>query len=144
MKVLSIGETVMEVNDSGFSGTVETLRIQLLVDDSMLQVWSNPFVHTCYAVAVICDPLCDIIVPVDLKDFVHICCPIRRVQLRLMVAVHFYRCTLRVCGIFGLTEESTNGVLQAGRPSRQPQAMRDRCATPTGMPLDGLYFALLA
>ena len=28
----------MEVNDSGFSGTVETLRIQLLVDDSMLQV----------------------------------------------------------------------------------------------------------
>ena len=38
VKVLSIGETVMEVNDSGFSGTVETLRIQLLVDDSMLQV----------------------------------------------------------------------------------------------------------
>ncbi len=36
--MLSIGETVMEVNDSGFSGTVETLRIQLLVDDSMLQV----------------------------------------------------------------------------------------------------------
>ena len=38
LQVLSIGETVMEVNDSGFSGTVETLRIQLLVDDSMLQV----------------------------------------------------------------------------------------------------------
>ena len=46
MKVLSIGETVMEVNDSGFSGTVETLRIQLLVDDSMLQVWSSPSMHT--------------------------------------------------------------------------------------------------
>lgn len=76
MKVLSIGETVMEVNDSGFSGTVETLRIQLLVDDSMLQVWPNPSMHTCYAVAVICDPLCDIIVPVDLNDSVHICCPI--------------------------------------------------------------------
>ena len=41
-QVLSIGETVMEVNDSGFSGTVETLRIQLLVDDSMLQVRQRP------------------------------------------------------------------------------------------------------
>ncbi|CAL5225226.1 g8014 [Coccomyxa viridis] len=43
--VLSIGETVMEVNDSGFSGTVETLRIQLLVDDSMLQVHPQGLRH---------------------------------------------------------------------------------------------------
>ena len=37
-QVLSIGETVVEVNDSGFLGTVPTVRTQLLVDDSMLQV----------------------------------------------------------------------------------------------------------
>ena len=38
LQVLSIGETVVEVNDSGFLGTVPTLRTQLLSDDSMLQV----------------------------------------------------------------------------------------------------------
>lgn len=38
VQVLSIGETVVEVNDSGFLGTVPTLRTQLLSDDSMLQV----------------------------------------------------------------------------------------------------------
>ena len=38
MQVLSIGETVEEVNDSGFLGPVPTLRVQLLVDDSLLQV----------------------------------------------------------------------------------------------------------
>ena len=37
-QVLSIGETVEEVNDSGFLSTVPTLRTQLLADDSMLQV----------------------------------------------------------------------------------------------------------
>ena len=37
-QVLSIGETVVEVNDSGFLGTVPTVRTQLLADDSMLQV----------------------------------------------------------------------------------------------------------
>lgn len=36
-QVLSIGETVEEVNDSGFLSTVPTLRTQLLADDSMLQ-----------------------------------------------------------------------------------------------------------
>ena len=34
----SIGETVEEVNDSGFNGGVPTLQAQLLADDSMLQV----------------------------------------------------------------------------------------------------------
>ena len=38
MQVLSIGETVEEVSDSGFLATSPTLRTQLLVDDSMLQV----------------------------------------------------------------------------------------------------------
>lgn len=42
----SIGETVEEVNDSGFNGNVPTLRTQLLADDSMLQVrmrgWGAP------------------------------------------------------------------------------------------------------
>ena len=36
--VLSIGETVEEVNDSGFLGTVPTLRVQLLDDSSLIQV----------------------------------------------------------------------------------------------------------
>lgn len=36
--VLSIGETVEEVNDSGFSATAPTLAAQLLADNSMLQV----------------------------------------------------------------------------------------------------------
>ena len=36
--VRSIGETVEEVNDSGFNGNVPTLQAQLLSDDSMLQV----------------------------------------------------------------------------------------------------------
>ena len=34
----SIGETVEEVSDSGFNGNVPTLQVQLLADDSMLQV----------------------------------------------------------------------------------------------------------
>ena len=36
--MLSIGETVEEVNDSGFEGKVPTIRCQLMADDSMLQV----------------------------------------------------------------------------------------------------------
>lgn len=36
--VLSIGETVEEVNDSGFLPTVPTLRVQLLADSSLIQV----------------------------------------------------------------------------------------------------------
>ena len=35
--VLSIGETVEEVNDSGFLGTVPTIRVQLLQDNSLIQ-----------------------------------------------------------------------------------------------------------
>ena len=38
LQVLSIGETIQEVSDSGFLGAVATLQIQLLVDDSLLQV----------------------------------------------------------------------------------------------------------
>ncbi len=38
VQVLSIGETVEEVNDSGFEGKVPTIRCQLMADDSMLQV----------------------------------------------------------------------------------------------------------
>ena len=37
-QVLSIGETVEEVSDSGFLPQAPTLRVQLLADDSMLQV----------------------------------------------------------------------------------------------------------
>lgn len=40
MQVLSIGETVEEVSDSGFLGPVPTLQVQLLTDDSLLQVCS--------------------------------------------------------------------------------------------------------
>ena len=36
-QVLSIGETVEEVSDSGFLGPVPTLQVQLLVDNSLLQ-----------------------------------------------------------------------------------------------------------
>ncbi|KAK9916752.1 hypothetical protein WJX75_006568 [Coccomyxa subellipsoidea] len=43
--VLSIGETVVEVNDSGFLGTVPTLRTQLLTDDSMLQIHPSGLRH---------------------------------------------------------------------------------------------------
>ncbi|GAB4816845.1 hypothetical protein N2152v2_003891 [Parachlorella kessleri] len=42
--VLSIGETVEEVNDSGFNGNVPTSRVQLLADDSMLQMRPVPIV----------------------------------------------------------------------------------------------------
>ena len=42
MQVLSIGETVEEVNDSGFLATVPTLQVQLLTDDSLLQVHPLP------------------------------------------------------------------------------------------------------
>lgn len=41
VQVLSIGETIQEVSDSGFLGPVPTLQIQLLVDDSLLQVCSE-------------------------------------------------------------------------------------------------------
>lgn len=37
-QVLSIGETVEEVSDSGFLAQAPTLETQLLADDSMLQV----------------------------------------------------------------------------------------------------------
>ena len=40
--VLSIGDTVEEVNDSGFLGTVPTLRAQLLEDSSLVQVSRAP------------------------------------------------------------------------------------------------------
>lgn len=41
-QVLAIGETVEEVNDSGFLGNVPTLTCQLMADDSMLQVTIRP------------------------------------------------------------------------------------------------------
>ncbi len=50
MQVLSIGETVEEVSDSGFLGPVPTLQVQLLVDDSLLQVCIN-FKLPCEATA---------------------------------------------------------------------------------------------
>jgi len=44
--VLAIGETVEEVNDSGFLGSTPTIRTQLMADDSMLQVCCNvPLLH---------------------------------------------------------------------------------------------------
>ena len=36
-QVLSIGETVEEVNDSGFDQKTPTIKCQLMADDSMLQ-----------------------------------------------------------------------------------------------------------
>eukprot|EP00884_Botryococcus_braunii_P014213 jgi/Botrbrau1/22793/Bobra.0132s0119.1 len=43
--VLSIGETVEEVSDSGFLGTSPTVRVQLLSDNSMLQVHPGGLRH---------------------------------------------------------------------------------------------------
>lgn len=43
--VLSIGETVEEVSDSGFLATSSTLRTQLLADDSLLQVHPGGLRH---------------------------------------------------------------------------------------------------
>ncbi|PSC75527.1 splicing factor 3B subunit 3-like [Micractinium conductrix] len=43
--VLSIGETVEEVSDSGFNGNVPTLQVQLLADDSMLQIYPGGLRH---------------------------------------------------------------------------------------------------
>ncbi len=43
--MLSIGETVEEVSDSGFLGTSPTLRVQLLADNSMLQVHPGGLRH---------------------------------------------------------------------------------------------------
>ncbi|KAK9814939.1 hypothetical protein WJX73_002520 [Symbiochloris irregularis] len=43
--VLSIGETVEEVNDSGFLGTVPTIRTQLLEDSSLIQVHPGGMRH---------------------------------------------------------------------------------------------------
>ena len=40
--VLSIGETVEEVNDSGFDQKAPTIRCQLMADDSMLQARAAP------------------------------------------------------------------------------------------------------
>lgn len=37
--VLSIGETVEEVTDSGFLGTTPTLSCSALGDDALVQVW---------------------------------------------------------------------------------------------------------
>lgn len=44
--VLSIGETVEEVTDSGFLGTTPTLSCSLLGDDALVQVRMYPFVHS--------------------------------------------------------------------------------------------------
>lgn len=38
--VLSIGETVEEVTDSGFLGTTPTLSCSALGEDALVQVWS--------------------------------------------------------------------------------------------------------
>jgi hypothetical protein len=46
-QVLSIGETVEEVNDSGFEGKVATIRCQLMADDSMLQVRRQSMAGCC-------------------------------------------------------------------------------------------------
>ena len=50
-QVLSIGETVEEVSDSGFLASAPTLRTQLLADDSMLQVQLP--IGSCDALAVV-------------------------------------------------------------------------------------------
>ena len=50
--VLSIGETVEEVTDSGFLGNVPTLLCATLVDDSMLQIhpMGIPFIVVVWAI----------------------------------------------------------------------------------------------
>ena len=45
LQVLSIGETVEEVNDSGFLGTAPTLLVQLLADSGCVQVHPNGLRH---------------------------------------------------------------------------------------------------
>ena len=54
--VLSIGETVEEVTDSGFLGTTPTLSCSLLGDDALVQVMESCFwhVHICLPVATCC------------------------------------------------------------------------------------------
>jgi len=56
LQVLSIGETVEEVNDSGFEGKVPTIRCQLMADDSMLQVRLFPLQHMQHAVCLSNEP----------------------------------------------------------------------------------------
>lgn len=41
--VLSIGETVEEVSDSGFLGTTPTLSCSALGEDAVVQVYLNPY-----------------------------------------------------------------------------------------------------
>ena len=47
--ILSIGETVEEVTDSGFLGTTPTLACSQLGDDALIQVDENASIneHTC-------------------------------------------------------------------------------------------------
>lgn len=51
--VLSIGETVEEVTDSGFLGTTPTLGCALIGDDALLQVGNLVAWHFCAAVNLI-------------------------------------------------------------------------------------------
>ena len=57
-QVLSIGETVEEVSDSGFLPQAPTLKVQLLADDSMLQV-GLPFASASSCIS-LCSYLFDI------------------------------------------------------------------------------------
>ncbi|KFM25355.1 Splicing factor 3B subunit 3 [Auxenochlorella protothecoides] len=49
--VMSIGETVEEVSDSGLAGGLATLGVQLLADDSLLQVHAGGLRHVALALA---------------------------------------------------------------------------------------------
>ncbi len=60
--VLSIGETVEEVTDSGFLGTTPTLSCSLLGDDALLQVCGNEktSLFTQYCCQNVCIELADL------------------------------------------------------------------------------------
>lgn len=67
--VLSIGETVEEVTDSGFLGTTPTLSCSLLGDDALVQVMGSCFWHVCrrLPVAACCTVVLSAVVPVMSK-----------------------------------------------------------------------------
>lgn len=67
--VLSIGETVEEVTDSGFLGTTPTLSCSLLGDDALVQVMGSCFWRVCrrLPVAARCTVVLSAVVPVMSK-----------------------------------------------------------------------------
>lgn len=66
--VLSIGETVEEVTDSGFLGTTPTLSCSLLGDDALVQVMESCFLQTCLPLSACCRSVISAVVQHVSKD----------------------------------------------------------------------------